>query len=148
MVIDSPICKNISVFAFLCNREYFSAQSKGLFLRNNCKMPLLVWFCVANSSLLLSTEKPQVPATVSGIKIKSGNHLASDSRTQPDDTSLPIPYHKINATGLLIPNIAHNESMSSAFCKFLFIFFCVDLFSQPLLVSASRCQFTNNHCLF
>ena len=28
----------ISVFAFLYNREKFSAQSKGLFLRTNCKM--------------------------------------------------------------------------------------------------------------
>ena len=33
-------------------------------------MPLPVWFYVANSSLLLSAEKPQVPATVRGIKRK------------------------------------------------------------------------------
>ena len=33
-------------------------------------MPLLVWFSVENNSLLLSTEKPQVPATVRGIKRK------------------------------------------------------------------------------
>ena len=38
MVIASLNSENISVFAFLCNREYFSAQSKGLFLRNKCKM--------------------------------------------------------------------------------------------------------------
>ena len=39
MVIVSLICESISVFAFLCSRENFSAQSKGLFLRNNYKMP-------------------------------------------------------------------------------------------------------------
>ena len=39
MVIYSPICKNISVFAFLYNREKFSAQSKGLFLQNKHNMP-------------------------------------------------------------------------------------------------------------
>ena len=33
-------------------------------------MPLLVWFSVTNNSLLLSAEKPQVPATVRGIKRK------------------------------------------------------------------------------
>ena len=33
-------------------------------------MPLLVWFSVADYSLLLSAEKPQVPATVSTIKRK------------------------------------------------------------------------------
>jgi len=33
-------------------------------------MPLLVWCSVADSSLLLSAEKPQVPATVRGIKRK------------------------------------------------------------------------------
>ena len=33
-------------------------------------MPLLVWFSVADYSLLLSAEKPQVPATVRGIKRK------------------------------------------------------------------------------
>ena len=35
-----------------------------------CKMLLLVWFSVADYSLLLSAEKPQVPATVRGIKRK------------------------------------------------------------------------------
>ena len=35
-----------------------------------CKMPLVVWFSVADYSLLLSAEKPQVPATVRGIKRK------------------------------------------------------------------------------
>jgi hypothetical protein len=35
-----------------------------------CKMLLLVWFSIENSSLLLSVEKPQVPATVRGIKRK------------------------------------------------------------------------------
>jgi hypothetical protein len=39
MVIASLNSENISVFAFLCSREYFSAQSKGLFLRNKRKMP-------------------------------------------------------------------------------------------------------------
>jgi hypothetical protein len=39
MIIASLISKNISVFAFLCNREYFSAQSKGVFLRNKRNMP-------------------------------------------------------------------------------------------------------------
>ena len=38
MVIASLNSENISVFAFLCSRENFSAQSKGLFLRNKCKM--------------------------------------------------------------------------------------------------------------
>ena len=33
-------------------------------------MPLLVWFCVENISLLFSAEKPQVPATVRDIKRK------------------------------------------------------------------------------
>ena len=33
-------------------------------------MPLPVWFSVAGYSLLLSVEKPQVPATVRGIKRK------------------------------------------------------------------------------
>ena len=35
-----------------------------------CKMLLLVWFSIADYSLLLSVEKPQVPATVRGIKRK------------------------------------------------------------------------------
>ncbi len=35
-----------------------------------CKMLLLVWLSIENSSLLLSAEKPQVPATVSTIKRK------------------------------------------------------------------------------
>ena len=35
-----------------------------------CKIPLLVWFSVADYSLLLSEEKPQVPATVRSIKRK------------------------------------------------------------------------------
>jgi hypothetical protein len=39
MVIASLVCENISVFGFLCSREKFSAQSKGLFLRNKHKMP-------------------------------------------------------------------------------------------------------------
>ena len=38
-------------------------------------MPLPVWFSVENSSLLLSAEKPQVPATVRGIKRKSPGTL-------------------------------------------------------------------------
>ena len=33
-------------------------------------MPLLVWFCVENISLLFSAEKPQVPTTVRGVKRK------------------------------------------------------------------------------
>ena len=33
-------------------------------------MPLLVWFSVENNSLLLAQQKPQVPATVRGIKRK------------------------------------------------------------------------------
>ena len=37
MVIASLNSENISVFAFLYNREKFSAQVKGLFLRNNLK---------------------------------------------------------------------------------------------------------------
>ena len=41
-----------------------------LLLKKLCKMPLLVWFSVADYSLLLSAEKPQVPATVRGIKRK------------------------------------------------------------------------------
>ena len=32
-------CKNISVLSFLCNREKFSAQPKGLFLKNIIKKP-------------------------------------------------------------------------------------------------------------
>ena len=44
-----------------------------------CKMPLLVWFSVANSSLLLSAEKPQVPATVRGIKRKLPGTLFANS---------------------------------------------------------------------
>ena len=39
MVIASLTRENISVFAFLYNREKFSAQSKGLFLRNKHNMP-------------------------------------------------------------------------------------------------------------
>ena len=38
-VIVSLTRENISVFAFLCNREKFSAQPKGLFLQNKRKMP-------------------------------------------------------------------------------------------------------------
>ena len=38
-------------------------------------MPLLVWFSVENSSLLPSAEKPQVPATVRGIKRKLAGSL-------------------------------------------------------------------------
>ncbi len=33
-------------------------------------MPLLVWFSIENISLLLALQKPQVPATVRGIKRK------------------------------------------------------------------------------
>ena len=40
-------------------------------------MPLLVWFSVENNSLLLSAEKPQVPATVSTIKRKLPGALQS-----------------------------------------------------------------------
>ena len=39
MVIASSNCENISVFAFLCSREKFSAQPKGLLLRNKRNMP-------------------------------------------------------------------------------------------------------------
>ena len=39
MVIASLICENISVFSDFENREKFSAQPKGLFLRNKRKMP-------------------------------------------------------------------------------------------------------------
>ena len=39
MVIASLIRENISVFSVFENREKFSAQVKGLFLRNNCQMP-------------------------------------------------------------------------------------------------------------
>ena len=39
MVIASLNSENIYVFAFLCSRENILAQSKGLFLRNNLKMP-------------------------------------------------------------------------------------------------------------
>ena len=39
MVGFASNCENISVLSLLCNREKFSAQPKGLFLRNNCKMP-------------------------------------------------------------------------------------------------------------
>jgi hypothetical protein len=39
MVIALLTRENISVFAFLCDRENILAQSKGLFLRNNCKTP-------------------------------------------------------------------------------------------------------------
>ena len=38
MVPVSLICENISVFSDFENREYFSAQVKGLFLRNKRKM--------------------------------------------------------------------------------------------------------------
>ena len=41
-----------------------------LLLKKLSKMPLLVWFSIADYSLLLSVEKPQVPATVRGIKRK------------------------------------------------------------------------------
>ena len=33
-------------------------------------MPLLVWFSIENDSLLIAPQKPQVPATVRGIKRK------------------------------------------------------------------------------
>ena len=39
MVLASLNCESISVFNFLCNREKFSAQPKGLFLRIKRKMP-------------------------------------------------------------------------------------------------------------
>ena len=39
MLNASIIRKNISVFTDFENREYFSAQLKGLLLRNKCKMP-------------------------------------------------------------------------------------------------------------
>ena len=39
MVIASLSRENISIFSIFENREKFSTQSKGLFLRNNCKMP-------------------------------------------------------------------------------------------------------------
>ena len=39
MVIASLTRENISVFNFLCSRKNFSAQAKGLFLRNKRKMP-------------------------------------------------------------------------------------------------------------
>ena len=39
MLTASLINENISVFRIFENRENFSAQPQGLFLRNNCKMP-------------------------------------------------------------------------------------------------------------
>ena len=39
MLNASIIRENISVFTDFENREYFSAQLKGLLLRNKCKMP-------------------------------------------------------------------------------------------------------------
>ena len=39
MVIASLIRENISVFSVFKNREKFSAQEKGLFLRNKRNMP-------------------------------------------------------------------------------------------------------------
>ena len=39
MVTASLICENISVFSIFENREKFSTQPKGLFLRNKRKMP-------------------------------------------------------------------------------------------------------------
>ena len=38
-------------------------------------MPLLVWFSIENNSLLLALQKPQVPATVRGIKRKLSGAL-------------------------------------------------------------------------
>ena len=53
MLFASLICKNISVFAFLCGREKFSAQLKGLFFRNKCKMPRKI---VAQATFVLKIK--------------------------------------------------------------------------------------------
>ena len=57
MVIVSLSRENISVFAFLCNREYFSAQSKGVFLRNKRKMPRKI---VAPATFVSSSKGRQL----------------------------------------------------------------------------------------
>ena len=81
MVIASLNSENISVFAFLCDREYFSAQPKGLFLRNKRKMPrkkiatydfcvnrqvfadrFVLFFLLPATSIYKSSPIPSVPA--------------------------------------------------------------------------------------
>ena len=54
MVIASIIRENISVFTDFENREYFSAQLKGLLFRKNCKMPRKI---VAPATFALKIKK-------------------------------------------------------------------------------------------
>ena len=59
-----------------------------------CKMLLPVWFSVADYSLLLSAEKPQVPATVRGIKRKLPRRGDKQKSGKSNPAAFLVKLHK------------------------------------------------------